>query len=25
VVQAGERFAVGDRVEIAPDGRLTRR
>jgi hypothetical protein len=25
VVQAGERFAVGDRVEIAPDGRLIRR
>jgi hypothetical protein len=25
VVQAGERFAVGDRVEITPDGRLIRR
>ncbi len=25
VVQAGERFEVGDRVEISGDGRLTRR
>lgn len=25
VVQTGERFAVGDRVEITPDGRLIRR